>query len=73
MGFEQIKVYSSMKPELVPIIIAEAHQRGLRVSGHVPAFMTAEQVVKLGFDEVQHVSFMMLNFMDSVKDTRSTH
>ncbi|HEX9085530.1 MAG TPA: amidohydrolase family protein [Gemmatimonadaceae bacterium] len=71
LGFEQIKVYSSMKPELVPIIIAEAHQRGMRVSGHVPAFMTAEQVVKLGFDEVQHVNFMMLNFMDSVKDTRS--
>jgi imidazolonepropionase-like amidohydrolase len=71
MGFEQIKVYSSMKPELVPIIIAEAHRRGLRVSGHVPAFMTAEQVVRLGFDEVQHVNFVMLNFMDSVKDTRS--
>jgi imidazolonepropionase-like amidohydrolase len=71
MGFEQIKVYSSMKPELVPVIIAEAHRRGLRVSGHVPAFMTAEQVVRLGFDEVQHVNFVMLNFMDSVKDTRS--
>ena len=70
LGFEQIKIYSSMKPELVPIIIAEAHQRGLRVSGHVPAFMTAEQVVRLGFDEVQHVNFMMLNFIDSVKDTR---
>ena len=70
MGFEQIKVYSSMKPELVPIIIAEAHQRGMRVSGHVPAFMTAEQVVKLGFNEIQHVNFMFLNFIDSVKDTR---
>jgi imidazolonepropionase-like amidohydrolase len=71
LGFEQIKVYSSMKPELVPAIIEEAHRRGLRVSGHVPAFMTAEQVVRLGFDEVQHVNFVMLNFMDSVKDTRS--
>jgi imidazolonepropionase-like amidohydrolase len=71
LGFEQIKVYSSLKPELVPPIIAEAHRRGLRVSGHVPAFMTAEQVVRLGFDEVQHVNFLLLNFMDSVKDTRS--
>jgi imidazolonepropionase-like amidohydrolase len=71
LGFEQIKVYSSMKPELVPTIVAEAHKRGLRVSGHVPAFMTAEQVVRLGFDEVQHINFMMLNFIDSVKDTRS--
>ena len=47
LGFEQIKVYSSLKPELVPGIIAEAHRRGLRVSGHVPAFMTAEQVVRI--------------------------
>jgi imidazolonepropionase-like amidohydrolase len=70
-GFEQIKIYSSMKPELVPVIIAAAHARGLRVSGHVPAYMTAEQVVKLGFDEVQHANMLMLNFMDSVRDTRS--
>jgi len=71
LGFEQIKVYSSMKPELVPAIIDAAHKRWLRVSGHVPAFMTAEQVVRLGFDEIQHVNFLMLNFIDSVKDTRS--
>lgn len=71
LGFQQIKVYSSMKPGLVPVIIETAHKRGLRVSGHVPAYMTAEQVVKLGFDEVQHVNFLMLNFIDSVKDTRS--
>jgi imidazolonepropionase-like amidohydrolase len=70
-GYEQIKVYSSMKPELVPAIIAEAHAKGMRVSGHVPAFMTASQVVKLGFDEVQHANFLLLNFMDSVKDTRT--
>lgn len=70
-GYEQIKIYSSMKPELVPGIIAEAHARGLRVSGHVPAFMRAEDVVRDGFNEVQHANFLMLNFMDTVKDTRS--
>ena len=70
-GHEQIKVYSSMKPELVPGIIAAAHARGLRVSGHVPAFMRAEEVVRLGFDELQHANFLLLNFMDSVQDTRS--
>ena len=70
MGFEQIKIYSSMKPELVPISIEEAHKRGLRGRGHVPAFRTAEPGVRLGLDEVQHVNFLMLNFIDSVKDTR---
>src|SRR5205807_10543824 len=71
LGFEQIKVYSSLKPELVPVIIAEAHRRGLRVSGHVPAFMTAEQAVRQGYDEIQHINMVVLNFMPDVKDTRT--
>jgi hypothetical protein len=36
LGYPQIKIYSSVKPELVPTIVATAHQRGMRVSGHVP-------------------------------------
>jgi len=72
LGYVQIKVYSSVRPELVPAIIEEAHARGLRVSGHVPAFMTAEQVVTLGYDEIQHANFLFLNFWaDSVPDTRT--
>ena len=72
LGYVQVKVYSSIKPELVPAIVDQAHKRGLRVSGHVPAFMTAEQVVKLGFDELQHANFLFLNFWgDSIKDTRT--
>ena len=72
LGYVQIKIYSSIKPELVPAIIDEAHKHGLKVSGHVPAYMTAEQVVKLGADELQHVNFLFLNFWgDSIKDTRT--
>ena len=36
LGYVQIKIYSSVKSELVPVIVEEAHKRGLRVSGHVP-------------------------------------
>jgi hypothetical protein len=72
-GYGQIKIYSSVKPELVPIIADEAHARGLRVSGHVPAFMTARQFVAGGADEIQHLNFIVLNFLfDTVKDTRGT-
>jgi imidazolonepropionase-like amidohydrolase len=70
-GYEQIKVYSSMKPELVPAIIQEAHAKGLRVSGHVPATMTAEQLVKLGFNEIQHANMLLLSFMDTVKNIQT--
>ncbi|MBV9158941.1 MAG: amidohydrolase family protein [Acidobacteriaceae bacterium] len=71
LGYVQIKIYSSVKPELVPIIAAEAHKRGLRVSGHVPAGMIAEQFVRDGADEIQHMNFIFLNFMPDVKETRT--
>ena len=71
LGYVQIKIYSSIKPELVPAIARMAHEHGMRVSGHVPAFMTAQQFVEDGADEIQHMNFIFLNFMfDKVKDTR---
>ena len=70
-GFVQIKLYSSIKPELVAAVAEEAHRRGLRLSGHVPAFMTAAQAVTQGYDEIQHVNMLLLNFMPDVKDTRT--
>ena len=45
---------------------------GMRVSGHIPAFMTMEQAVAAGYDEVQHANFWFLNFLfDTVPDTRT--
>ncbi len=71
LGYVQIKIYSSIKPELVAKIAQMAHAHGMRVSGHVPAFMTAQQFVEDGADEIQHMNFIFLNFMfDAVKDTR---
>jgi imidazolonepropionase-like amidohydrolase len=71
-GYGQIKIYSSIKPELVPIIADAAHARGLRVSGHVPAFMSAQQFIEAGADEMQHLNFVVLNFLaDSVQETRN--
>ena len=69
--FLQVKIYSSVKPELVPVIAQDAHERGMRVSGHIPAFMTAEQAVRAGYDEIQHMNMLFLNFLaDEVPDTR---
>jgi len=71
-GFLMVKIYSSVKPELVPAIVDQAHKSGLRVGGHVPAFMTAEQAVRAGFDEIQHMNMVFLNFLfDRVQDTRT--
>jgi imidazolonepropionase-like amidohydrolase len=71
-GYGQIKIYSSVPPPIVPAIAAEAHARGLRVSGHVPAFMSAQQFVADGADEIQHLNFIVLDFLfDRVKETRN--
>ena len=69
LGYVQITIYSSVKPELVPVIIDEAHKLGLRVSGHVPSGMIAEQ--RDGADEIQHMNFVFLNFMPDVTETRT--
>jgi imidazolonepropionase-like amidohydrolase len=71
-GYGQIKIYSSVPPPIVPLIAAEAHARGLRVSGHVPAFMNAEQFVAAGADEIQHLNFIELDFLwPAVQETRN--
>lgn len=72
LGYIQIKLYSSLKPEFVPAIAKLAHERGLRVSGHVPNGITASQFVEEGADELQHINFVFLNFLAAkVKDTRT--
>jgi len=71
LGYVQIKIYSSVPPAIVPAIIDEAHKNGLRVSGHIPADMTAAQCVELGYDEIQHINFLVLNFFPEIKDTNT--
>jgi hypothetical protein len=44
-GFDQIKVYGSIKPDVLAAVIAEAHRQGLRVAGHRPAGVTLEQAL----------------------------
>ena len=72
LGFEQIKIYSSVLPELVPYMAERAHHRGMRVSGHIPNGMTAERAIEDGFDEIQHVNMLFLTFWgDEGIDTRT--
>jgi hypothetical protein len=72
LGYVQIKLYSSLKPEFVRGIVEAAHKRGLRVSGHVPKGMVASQMVEDGADELQPINFIFLNFLaGQVKDTRT--
>jgi len=71
-GFRQIKIYNSFKPEWVEETVHYAHSRGLRVSGHVPAFTRAELMVRAGYDELQHINQVFLNFLAGPKDDTRT-
>ncbi len=71
-GYPQLKVYNSFPKDLVRDTVAYAHSRGMRVSGHVPAFMRAQDVVDQGFDEIQHINQVLLNFLVTPQtDTRT--
>lgn len=70
-GYLQVKLYSSIEPEWVAPIAERAHGHGMRVSGHIPAFMSAEQAVRAGYDEIQHINMVFLNFLAGDReDTR---
>jgi len=71
LGYEQIKLYSAIKPDWVTPLAARAHSLGMRVCGHIPAFMTAEQAINDGYDEITHMNFIFLNFMGDTIDTRT--
>jgi hypothetical protein len=44
----------------------------MRVSGHVPAFLRAQDVIDDGFDEIQHITQVLLNFLVTPEtDTRT--
>ena len=71
-GYPQLKIYNSFPKEILRETVAYAHLRGMRVSGHVPAFLRAQDVVEAGFDEIQHVNQLMLNFfVTPTTDTRT--
>jgi hypothetical protein len=69
-GYPQLKIYNSFPKAILEDTVAYAHSRGLRVSGHIPVFLRAEEAVDAGYDEIQHINQVLLNFL--VTDTTDT-
>ena len=57
-GFQQIKIYSSVTPDVVKAICDEAHKLGMTVTGHIPNGMNAIQGVEAGMDQINHVQYL---------------
>ena len=62
LGYKQIKLYNLFHPDFVPTVAAEAHKRGMRLSGHIPRGISVPAAVNLGFDEINHAAFLFSNF-----------
>jgi hypothetical protein len=62
-GYPQLKIYNSFPKAILKDTVAYAHSRGLRVSGHIPAGLRAFEALDAGYDEIQHINQLMLNFL----------
>ncbi len=71
-GYPHIKIYSSIDPDWVAPMAEAIHERGMRLSGHIPSGMTAEEAVRSGFDEIQHINMVFLNFLAGPDDDTRT-
>jgi len=58
LGFQQIKIYSSVKLPNVEAITAEAHRLNMTVTGHIPEGMNAYQGVEAGMDQINHIQYV---------------
>jgi imidazolonepropionase-like amidohydrolase len=57
-GFQQMKIYSSVKLEELKAVVDEAHRLGMTVTGHIPEGLTAYQAVEAGQDQINHIQYI---------------
>jgi hypothetical protein len=73
-GFQQIKVYSSLKEENLKAVCADAHAVGMTVTGHIPEGLNIYQGVNDGMDQVNHIGYLIPPLLpkdfDPTKGTR---
>jgi hypothetical protein len=71
-GYPQLKIYNSFPKAILKETVAYAHSRGMRVSGHIPVGLRASEALDAGYDEIQHINQVMLNFLATPEtDTRT--
>ncbi|MGZ7102058.1 MAG: amidohydrolase family protein [Candidatus Angelobacter sp.] len=68
-GFQQIKIYSSVKPDVLKAVTAEAHRLGMTVTGHIPFGMNAIPGIEDGMDQINHVEYLTSVMVDPKSQT----
>ena len=54
-GFNQMKLYTLLQPDVVTAITTRAHELGMTVTGHVPTSLGLTRAVEAGMDHVAHL------------------
>ena len=57
-GFQQMKIYSSVKLEELKAVADEAHRLGMSVTGHIPEGLDAYQAIEAGQDQINHIDYV---------------
>ena len=57
-GFQQMKIYSSVKLEELKAVADEAHRHGMTVTGHIPNGINAYQAIEAGQDQINHIHYI---------------
>lgn len=71
-GYWQIKIYNSIPADWVKPMAARAHALSMGVTGHIPAFTTADNMIRDGYDEVAHINLLMFQWvLKPDEDTRT--
>jgi hypothetical protein len=65
-NYFQIKIYSSINPDWVPALAAEAKKHGMRVTGHIPAFSNVDEMIAAGYNEDSAYLFAFEKIMDTL-------
>ncbi|MEP6729438.1 MAG: amidohydrolase family protein [bacterium] len=54
MGFEMMKIYLALAPDVTAAICDEAHKQGMTCTGHVPTSMDLHSAIDSGMDQIAH-------------------
>ncbi len=57
-GFQQIKLYTYLKPDVVKAVCTEAHRLGMSVTGHVPQALNTFEGIEAGMDQINHLNYV---------------
>jgi hypothetical protein len=68
---KQIVLHGSIYRDWVTPLADKAHELGMRVCGQIPARTVARQALYLGYDEINQLNMIALNFLTDTVDTRS--